>query len=89
MSKANAGAILAAESAADRQQLFDDLRVFNSTKTTYADALAAGDARLFGERIGAVAANGQVQARVPRHAATVFRLRAIDATHEKLVKQEL
>jgi alpha-galactosidase len=65
---------------------------YNATEIPYAQGLANEDPRLFGEKIGEVKARGQVKARVPRHAAKVFRLRSVDGkdkTRKSLVREEL
>ncbi|KAH7160988.1 alpha-galactosidase [Dactylonectria macrodidyma] len=49
---------------------------YNSTDLPYAEGLRLGDKRLFGKRIGSVKAWGELQARVPRHGVSAFRLRS-------------
>ena len=85
MSQAAAKSVL--EQASSK---FDGL--YNATETPYAQGLANDDPRLFGERIGEVKARGRVEARVPRHAAKVYRLRSVDGkdkTRKSLVREEL
>lgn len=65
---------------------------YNSTELPYAQGLEEEDPRLFGKKIDEVKPRGQVQARVPRHAAKVFRLRSLDGkdkARKSLVKEEL
>lgn len=65
---------------------------YNATEVPYSRGLAEEDPRLFGEKIGEVKPCGQVQARVPRHAAKVFRLRSADGkdkARKSLVREEL
>jgi alpha-galactosidase len=92
MTKVDADAILMARSSSARKDVFANLRTYNSTQMSYADGLKAGDSRLFGEKIGTVAARGEISMRVPRHACKVLRLRAVEGEDHKrksLVKQEL
>ncbi|KAM3424211.1 Alpha-galactosidase [Cercospora zeina] len=92
MTKVNAEEILAAEVGEARAQILHRQRVYNATETPYADGIAAGDSRLFGEKVGTVSAGGRITVPVARHAAKVFRLRALNGeskTRKSLVKQEL
>lgn len=58
------------------EELYKNLNWFNSTTTSYKDALIAGDERLMGRKVGTVKARGEMLYDVPSHAALVFRLRS-------------
>lgn len=65
---------------------------YNAVEVPYAQGLEEEDSRLFGEKVGEVKPRGQLQARVPRHAAQVFRLRSADGkdkARKSLVREEL
>ncbi|RBQ97166.1 hypothetical protein VDGD_20183 [Verticillium dahliae] len=50
---------------------------YNATEIPYAQGLANEDPRLFGEKIGEVQAGGDLEVKVVKHSARVFRLRRI------------
>lgn len=82
-------------SEADAQTVLDSGKVagaYNATELPYSQGLAEEDSRLFGQKIGEVEPRGKVQARVPRHAAKVYRLRSMsgkDKARKSLVREEL
>ncbi|EHK15868.1 glycoside hydrolase family 27 protein [Trichoderma virens Gv29-8] len=93
MSLHDAQALLDAKDAdARRSFLQTKLDWYNATELPYAQGLSRRDPRLFGERIGVVEAGGKISARVPRHAAKVFRLQSVsgqDTTRKSLLRDEL
>lgn len=92
MTEADAQSILDAPTVDARHEILQKLHWYNATEIPYADGLAAEDERLFGEKVGSVAARGRIDVNVPRHAAKVYRLRSASgrATARKsLIKQEL
>ncbi|KAL7906729.1 glycoside hydrolase family 27 protein [Trichoderma velutinum] len=93
MSSHDAQALLDAKDADARKSLLQTkLDWYNATELPYAQGLSRRDPRLFGERVGAVQAGGSINARVPRHAAKVFRLQSTsgeDTTRKSLLKDEL
>ena len=48
---------------------------FNSTQTSFADALAANNSVVLGKQIGMVQPHGMISTMVPRHGVMAFRLR--------------
>ncbi|KAL6881448.1 glycoside hydrolase family 27 protein [Trichoderma novae-zelandiae] len=75
-----------------RRAVLNGLGWYNATEVPYAEGLRRGDPRLFGERIGVVRAGGDLKARVPRHAAKVFRLQSVsgeDTVRKSLIRDEL
>lgn len=52
-------------------------KLYNATKTSYAEGLAAKDELLLGKVVGTVAPQGTLTADVERHGAAMFRLRAV------------
>lgn len=52
-------------------------KLYNATRTPYADGLAAEQELLLGKVVGTVAPKGAVSANVERHGAAMFRLRAV------------
>ncbi|KAL5086277.1 hypothetical protein Trisim1_009154 [Trichoderma cf. simile WF8] len=93
MSSHDAQTLLDAKDADARRELLQTkLGWYNATEVPYAQGLSRRDPRLFGEKIGAVEAGGSISARVPRHAAKVFRLQSTsgeDTTRKSLLKDEL
>lgn len=55
-------------------------KLYNATRTSYADGLAAQEELLLGKVVGTVAPQGAVTATVERHGAAMFRLRAVSNT---------
>ncbi|KAJ6442209.1 alpha-galactosidase [Purpureocillium lavendulum] len=92
MSKGVAQAVLDATSEGERNGILKRENWYNATATPYAEGLEQGDARLLGERVGTVKAGGRLEARVPRHAAKVFRLQSASGktgTAKSSLKDEL
>lgn len=55
-------------------------KLYNATKTSYADGLAAGNELLLGKVIGTVEPQGTITASIDRHGAAMYRLRAVPTT---------
>lgn len=93
MTKVDAEKILDARPGVARQEAHEKSRSYDATQLSYADGIAAGDSRLFGEKIGMIQAGGDISVNVGRHAAKVFRLRSTSeggsTARKYLVKQEL
>lgn len=92
MSKIDAASILSAGDDEAQSEIFRKLKVYNATETPYSEGLAASDKRLFGQKVGVVAAGGEISVEVARHAAQVFRLRRAESgkhASKVLIKQEL
>lgn len=84
-------AILDAVDAKGRAEILSKLNWYNSTEKSYAEGLRENDVRLFGSKVGTVAAHGKIDVRVGRHAAKVLRLRSLAGAQgrKSLLKQEL
>ncbi|KAK5113393.1 hypothetical protein LTR62_003493 [Meristemomyces frigidus] len=65
MKLGDAQALLDAESQESRHAVFERLDWFNASTTSYADALAANDERLFGYKVGEVKAGRQSEFSCP------------------------
>lgn len=57
-------------------EILKQARWYNATDLPYPEGLRLEDERLFGKRIGSVKAGGELQAKVPRHSVSAFRLRS-------------
>ncbi|TQN69807.1 Alpha-galactosidase [Colletotrichum shisoi] len=77
MSTQTAESLFAAESHDARAKILNEANWYNATEIPYAVGLEREDPRLFGNKVGEVAAKGVLKAKVPSHAAKVFRLRRI------------
>lgn len=58
-------------------------KLYNATRASYADGLAAKQEILLGKVVGTVAPQGAVTASVDRHGAAMFRLRAVPTATAK------
>jgi len=59
------------------RKLLNKANWYNSTAIPYKDGLKHGDDRLFGRKVGTVQAKGQLTKKVRKHAAEVYRLKAV------------
>lgn len=57
--------------------------LYNATRTSYADGLAAQDELLLGKVVGTVAPKGTLTASIDTHGAAMFRLRAVPTSTAK------
>lgn len=92
MSDAHAESILGAATESAREQLFQQFNWYNATELPYSEGIKQRDARLMGKKVNRVSAQGILEAKVPRHAAKVYRLRSVDETGAKrrvAIKDEL
>lgn len=75
------------------EKVYEELKWFNSSKTSYKEALMAGDKRLMGEKLGStIPARGSMVFEVPGHSASVFRLKSRSGKETKrysIAKDEL
>ncbi len=60
----------------DVEKVYASVNWFNSTTTSYTDALKAGDERLFGKKVAEIKPYGSLSMTVPKHSAKAFRLRS-------------
>ena len=49
--------------------------LYNATKTSFADGLAANNTLLLGQPVGTLSAGGTIETQVPRHGVAMMRLR--------------
>lgn len=92
MSDKDAQSIQGAADQSAREQVFQQLNWYNSTKVSYSEGLRMRDPRLMGKKVSMVPAQGNLEADVPRHAAQVFRLRNVEDSNVKrrvAIKDEL
>ncbi|CRK42655.1 hypothetical protein BN1708_008834 [Verticillium longisporum] len=72
-----AEALIGASDDGVRADILRATNWYNATEIPYAQGLANEDPRLFGEKIGEVQAGGDLEVKVVKHSARVFRLRRI------------
>ena len=92
MSDKDARSIQGAADQSAREQLFQQLNWYNSTKIPYSEGLKTRDPRLMGKKVSMIPAQGILEVDVSRHAARVFRLRNVDDSNVKrrvAIKDEL
>lgn len=92
MNEKDAQSILDAPDQSARDQLFKKLNWYNATELPYSEGLKNRDPRLMGKKVSTVSAHGILEAEVPRHAASVFRLHDDDGSNTKrrvAIKDEL
>lgn len=92
MSDKDAESILDAANESARAHVFQQLNWYNATELSYSEGLKQRDPRLMGKKVGAIPAQGTLEAEVSRHAAKVFRLRSVEDSSTKrrvAIKDEL
>jgi len=75
MDEATADRVLGS-SGGDPSSVFGMADWYNATEKSYREGLDSADKRLLGKKIGNIKPGNNLTARVPRHAAKIFRLRS-------------
>ncbi|RFU35761.1 hypothetical protein B7463_g548, partial [Scytalidium lignicola] len=92
MSDEHAQSILNTADQSAREKIFQELNWYNATEIPYLEGLRKRDPRLMGKKVSVIPAQGVLEVDVPRHAASVFRLRNADDSNTKrrvAIKDEL
>jgi alpha-galactosidase len=71
------------------RKLLNRANWYNSTAIPYKDGLKAGDDRLFGRKVDTIKARGTLTKRVRKHAAEVYRLKAVGEGGKRREQQHM